>query len=181
MIQILRIIANKRIFKKNQIPELYIFLFCECFLLIKKILFSIDGSQTADHALDFGLDLANKYSAEIMIVSVFESPRSSLVVKGMLYAPTSTENYLKSVRDFHEKILLEALNKVKKISTKLSVSIKLLEGRPADKIVETAKEGAFDLIVIGSRGLGGIKEFILGSVSDRVADEAPCPVLIVKD
>jgi nucleotide-binding universal stress UspA family protein len=39
----------------------------------------------------------------------------------------------------------------------------------------------FDLIVIGSSGLGGIKEFFLGSVIDRVADEAPYPVLIVKD
>ena len=58
---------------------------------------------------------------------------------------------------------------------------KLVEGRPADKIVETAKLESCDLIVIGSRGLGGIKEFFLGSVSDRVADEAPCPVLIVKD
>ena len=152
-----------------------------CYLLIKKILFSIDGSQSADYALDFGLDLARKYSAEVMIVSVFDSPRSSLVVKGMLYAPTSTENYLKKLRDFHEKILLEALKKTKKNSPKLKVSIKLLEGRPADRIVETAKERAFDLIVIGSRGLGGIKEFVLGSVSDRVADEAPCPVLIVKE
>ena len=58
---------------------------------------------------------------------------------------------------------------------------KLAEGRPADKIVEAAKEGSFNLIVIGSRGLGGIKEFFLGRASDRVVDEAPCPVLIVKE
>ena len=145
------------------------------------MLVSIDGSQSADHALDFGLDLAGKYSAEVMIATVFDSPRPSSVLKGMLYAPISTEKYLKKFRDFHEKILLEALNKTKKNCPKLKVSIKLLEGRPADKIVETAKDGAFDLIVIGSRGLGGIKEFFLGSVSDRVADEASCPVLIVKD
>jgi nucleotide-binding universal stress UspA family protein len=60
------------------------------------------------------------------------------------------------------------------------VSSTILEGRPADKIVEAAKEGGFDLIVMGSRGLGGVKEFFLGSVSDRVADEATCPVAIVK-
>jgi len=62
----------------------------------------------------------------------------------------------------------------------LRVSTKLVEGRPSNKIVETAKEGNCDIIVMGSRGLGTIKEFFLGSVSDRVADEATCPVLIVK-
>jgi len=54
------------------------------------------------------------------------------------------------------------------------------EGRPSEKIVETAKQGNFDIIVLGSQGLGGIKKFFLGSVSHRVADEATCPVLIIK-
>jgi nucleotide-binding universal stress UspA family protein len=46
--------------------------------------------------------------------------------------------------------------------------------------VEAAKEGDFDLIVMGSRGLGGIKGFLLGSVADRVADNSVCPVMLVK-
>ena len=54
------------------------------------------------------------------------------------------------------------------------------DGRPADVIVQTAIDDHVDLIVLGSRGLGGIKQLFLGSVSDRVADEARCPVLIVK-
>jgi len=54
------------------------------------------------------------------------------------------------------------------------------QGRPADKIIETATKGKYDIIVIGSRGLGGIKQLLLGSVSDRFSDKAPCPVLIVK-
>ncbi len=77
-------------------------------------------------------------------------------------------------------MLEEALQRAKKNRHNLKISKKILEGRPSDKIVETAKEGGFDLIVIGSRGLGGVKEFFLGSVSDRVADEATCPVVIVK-
>lgn len=47
-------------------------------------------------------------------------------------------------------------------------------------IVKMAKEEDFDIIVIGGRGLGGVTEFLLGSVSDRVAHNAECPVLIVK-
>ena len=45
---------------------------------------------------------------------------------------------------------------------------------------EIAKEKNVDMIVMGSRGLGGITQFLLGSVSDRVTDHAPCPVLIVR-
>ncbi len=149
--------------------------------MIKKILVPIDGSKSADNALDFALDLARKYSAEVMITTVLEIPSLSLEASGMLYTPVSTENFIEKLRDFHEKILLDANNKANQFSPKLKVSTKLLQGRPADKIVETAKEGIFNLIVIGSRGLGGIKEFFLGSVSDRVADKASCPVLIVKE
>ena len=149
--------------------------------MIKKILIPIDGSQSADHALDVGLDLAGKYSAEVMVITVFDSPRPSLLAKGMLYAPASTEKYLEELSNFNDRILSEALKKAIKFKPKIRVSKKLVEGRPADKIVEIAKKEAVDLIVIGSRGLGGMKEFFLGSVSDRVADEAPCPVLIVKE
>lgn len=77
-------------------------------------------------------------------------------------------------------MLVEALKKAKKLKPDLNVSTKLEEGRSLDKIIETAKVGNFDLIVVGHRGLSGIKEFVLGSVSDRVAHDAACPVLIVK-
>ena len=149
--------------------------------LINKILIAIDGSKTADLALDFGLDLAAKYSAEALIVSVLDTVSSSLVARGMVFTPTSTTKYLKELEAFHKKVLAKALSKAKKMKAEINVSKKLLKGRAADKIVETANEEGFDLIVIGSRGLGGIKELFLGSVSDRVADKANCPVLIVKE
>ena len=60
------------------------------------------------------------------------------------------------------------------------VTTKMVEGRPADRIIDITNKANIDFIVIGSRGLGGVKQIVLGSVSDRVADEAPCPVLIVK-
>jgi nucleotide-binding universal stress UspA family protein len=62
----------------------------------------------------------------------------------------------------------------------LKVTTRLSEGHPADKIIELAEAEHCDLIVMGSRGLGGLKEMFLGSVSDKVADHASCPVLIVR-
>ena len=149
--------------------------------MIKKILVAIDGSETAEKALDFAVDLAGKYSAEIALITVFDVISDSLIARGMVFAPKGTTKYIEQLKDIHQKILIEAVKKTKKLKRGLKISKKLVTGRAADKIVETAKEENFDLIVIGSRGLGGIKEFFLGSVSDRVADEAPCPVLIVKD
>ena len=131
--------------------------------------------------LEFGFDLATKYSVEILVVSVFDVISMSLVARGMVFRPTGTTKYLEELEAFHEKVLVDAVKKAKKVKAKINVSKKLLKGRAADKIIETANEGGFDLIVIGSLGLGGIKEFFLGSVSDRVADEAKCPVLIVKE
>ena len=141
---------------------------------------AIDGSKTADLALDFGFDLASKYSAEVTVISVLDTVSKSLIYSGMLYAPDSTTKYLEELELFYKKILADAIRKKEKMKNKVKVSTKFLKGRAADTIVKTANEENFDLIVIGSRGLGGIKEFFLGSVSDRVADHAKCPVLIVK-
>jgi nucleotide-binding universal stress UspA family protein len=150
--------------------------------VITKILVPIDGSEHSKKALEFALDIAEKYSATIQLLSVAQP----IVLTGFSYLtqpilpPTSTAMYIEEMEAAHKKILSEALKKAKKSKPNLTISKKLVNGRPADKIIEIAKDGKFDFIVIGSRGLGGIKEFFLGSVSDRVADEATCPVLIVK-
>ena len=148
--------------------------------MIKKILVAIDGSKSADRALDFALDLAEKYSAQIVLITVFEPLRVSVLVTEIGLSPNNLSCHLEALLDSRKKFLLEAVKKVRNFKSGLVVSEKLVEGRPSDKIVETAKDEECDIIVIGSRGLGGIKELFLGSVSDRVADHAPCPVLIVK-
>ena len=148
--------------------------------MIKKILVALDGSEPADKALDFALDLASKYSAEITLLSVVHVPVVAYAAPGMRGFPVAIGKYTEDLKASHEKVLSEAAKKAEKAKLGLEATTKLVGGRPSDKIVETAKEGNFDLIAMGSRGLGDIKEFFLGSVSDRVADEAACPVLIVK-
>jgi nucleotide-binding universal stress UspA family protein len=150
--------------------------------LIKKILVPIDGSEHSNNALKFGLDLAEKYEAELMLLSVAQP----VVVTGPMFItqpmmpPTSTAMYVESIESAHKKMLEKTYRKAKEEKPNLKLSKKLINGRPADRIVEIANKENFDLIVMGSRGAGGVKEFFLGSVSDRVADEAHCPVLLVK-
>ncbi|MEM0196420.1 MAG: universal stress protein [Desulfurococcaceae archaeon] len=152
--------------------------------MIKKILVAFDGSEHAYKALDFALDLAEKYSATVTIINVFQAPiipMAGYLTEGELYAyPATYDDFVKELKVAHEKMLSHALKRAKRLKPNLEVSTLLKEGRPADEIVKTAKEENFDLIVIGHRGLGRVKEFFLGSVSNRVADEARCPVLIVK-
>jgi nucleotide-binding universal stress UspA family protein len=148
--------------------------------MVNKILIPLDGSEHASHALDTALDLAEKYSATLLLLSVFHCVHMHFGDESDIMSFEAMQQCLEGQKAFYSKVLSEAVNKVQKLKPGLNVSTKLMEGRPADKIIEVAKEGGFDLIVMGSRGLGGIKQLVLGSVSDRVADGAPCPVLIVK-
>ncbi|MEM2563402.1 MAG: universal stress protein [Candidatus Bathyarchaeia archaeon] len=155
--------------------------------MIKRILVAIDGSEHAYKALDFALDLAEKYSAAVTIINVFQAPMIPIAPPAGYLAEGELSTYsiayddlVREVKAAHEKILSHALRRARRLKPNLEVSTLLKEGRPADEIIKTAKEGEFDLIVMGHRGLGRVKEFFLGSVSDRVADEAHCPILIVK-
>jgi nucleotide-binding universal stress UspA family protein len=145
--------------------------------LIEKILVAIDGSDHSDHALDFALDLALRYSAKILLLTVVPPvflPIASLnVIKSQAVSDASAE-----LEKSFSRALSDAEGKAKK-RAKLNVFTKLEHGNPDEVIIETAKLGNFDLVVIGSRGLGR-RDYALGSVSSKVADNATCPVLIVK-
>ena len=146
--------------------------------MIKKILVALDGSKSANCALDLALDVAEKYSVSILLVSVFNPYLQRL--RPSYLTMEDIQPCLEKQKDHHKEILSEALKKANRLKPNINISTELKEGRPVDKIIETAKEGNVDLIVMGSRGLGGITQLLLGSVSDRVADHAPCAVLIVK-
>ncbi len=140
-------------------------------IMIQKILVPIDGSEPANRALEFAFDLAQKYSAEILVLTVVQPGK---------FPPEIMYTYLEGANAFHQKVLAEALEKAKKTVPSLKVTSKLVEGYPADKILEAANEENSDMIVMGRRGQGHIRHTLLGSVSDRVADQSPCTILIVK-
>ena len=139
---------------------------------------ALDGSEPANRALDYALDLAEKYSATILLLSVFHPVYPFIGIEPNFVLP-SAPDLLEAQKAYHGKVLSEALQKANELKPNLNVSTKLGEGRPAEIIIETAQEGKIDLIVMGSRGLEGITQMFLGSVSDRVADRAICPVLII--
>jgi len=153
-------------------------------LMIKKILVPIDGSEPSNRALDYALDLAEELDAEVVILSVVppvtlpvfsEEPGITPII-----TPRDIDRYNSKLRATFENVLSEALARARAKKPDLRVSTKLLEGRPADKIVEVAERENFDLIIMGSRGLSGLRELLLGSTTRRVADHCTKPLLIIK-
>jgi nucleotide-binding universal stress UspA family protein len=138
-------------------------------LIVKKVsavsnlLVCIDGSDNSTQGLHYALKLAEKMGSKITLLNVQER---------RLY-----DFSRKTAEDLGEKILSKALDAVGKMNIK--VDKKLEFGNPSDRIVEVAERGDYDLIVLGSRGLGTVDRFLIGSVSDGVSNKAKCSVLIV--
>jgi nucleotide-binding universal stress UspA family protein len=152
--------------------------------LITNILVALDGSQTSADALGMALDIARKYSAKLTLLSVIPPA----LVPFVTYSPTgitpinpiATGQYYTQMTERLKEVLTRSREKVQDLNPELNISSTLVKGRPADQIVKHAKDMDADLIVIGQKGVGAVEGVLLGSVSDRVADDAHCPVLVVK-
>jgi nucleotide-binding universal stress UspA family protein len=146
--------------------------------MVKKILVALDGSKASNNALNFALELADNLSADVELLTivppVFLPSYSIYVLKS-----DAISECAKNLEISFRGVLSKAQEEARRRHPKTNVSTKFEKGEPSEKIVEVANQGSFDLIIIGSRGLGG-RVSTLGSVSSRVVDKSNCPVLIVK-
>ena len=144
--------------------------------MFKKILIPVDGSVSSFDALDTGIDLANNLKSDIVIITVTQTTS----VQGWSVDPDikTSSDTVNEEKKMAAHILDMAKIKAEKATGKVEAYNKL--GYPCDTIVQTAKATGCDCIVIGSRGLSGIKHMLLGSVSEKVAQMSDIPVLIVK-
>lgn len=153
--------------------------------MYKKILVAFDGSEASKHALDHAVNIAEPYGAEIYILSVV--PRVMMPVfpdEGFGAAPITAaqdmSEYQQKMAGIYHKSLEDAAKDINEHFPDLNVTTKLMEGRPSSTIVTEAEESNADLIVIGSRGIGGITGWILGSTSRNVVESCTKPILVVK-
>jgi len=135
-------------------------------------------------ALDFALDLADRYSAKVSIINVSQSLGAMGTVPSDP-SDSTTENLTSFARDItkiHEEILNKAIDHAKHVKPNLAVLPLLRQGDPAMEIINAVNEGHFDVVVVGHRGQekGRMKELVLGKTSEKVAHTASCPVVIVK-
>jgi|HigsolmetaAR203D_1030402.scaffolds.fasta_scaffold02615_4 nucleotide-binding universal stress UspA family protein len=141
-------------------------------ILGSRILVAYDESEHGRKALDTAARIAGQDpDVALHIVHVLEPVN----VTG--FGPEIGE-WLRVRRENAEKRMEELRQSLQGITNPVTVHV--VDGSPGERIVHTAAEQQCDLIVMGSRGLTGIKEFFLGSVSHYVAQRSACPVLIVK-
>jgi len=140
--------------------------------MFDKILLAVDGSEQALHAAKVAGDLVRSVKAsELRIVIAYEP------VPAYLGEP-NLQNAINTRMNESQDVLHEAETMVGEIPAE--IHSELIEGQIADAIINVAETRNCDLIVMGSRGLGRLAGALLGSNSQKVVSEAPCPVLIVR-
>ena len=121
--------------------------------MAQMILCAIDDSEVAGRVLVTARGLADASGADLVAVHAVEEPGQD------------ADHVLALVRD-------------RLSATGVAAELRVVEGPPAEALIETAEREGAELLVIGSRGRGGLRSAVLGSVSRELASRAPCPVVI---
>ena len=145
---------------------------------IHKILIAVEDSQYSARATEYGIDLAKKLGAEIALLHVNELPVATPYVADPLMnePPIMMPEMVHAQEDASKKLL----NKIaESIAEETTVYTFHKIGNPKDEILNTAEEWDADMIILGTHGRTGLDHFISGSVAEKVARKAHCPVLII--
>lgn len=141
---------------------------------IQRILVAVDFSEHSGYALDAAIGLAEKFGAEIHLLNSYPVYMGAVTPYGIAVP----ESYDRECRAAAERELQSWGQKVVAAGVRLETKVSALP--PSEAVARYVEEHSIDLVVIGSRGLSGLKHWVLGSVAERVLHSCPCPVLTVK-
>lgn len=138
--------------------------------IIKKILVPLDGSNHSFRALDMAISISSHYSSSITGLYIFDLPIS---LEFAVIDPVGERLRKKIMRSMNTA-------KLRCNGQKISFKSMLVNGNVGPDIIQIAKKGKFDLIVMGKRSISSTSEIFLGSVSHYVIHHSKIPVFIVK-
>ena len=138
--------------------------------MFKNIVLAFDGSEYSNRALQCAKSITERFEATLWLVHVFRNPSD-------LLGYTDYEKLYARRKSAAQAVLDEARQKFG--TTTFIVNEELREGHEAESILKVAENCEADLIVMGTRGLGAVKGFLVGSVSRKVIHYASCPVMVV--
>jgi nucleotide-binding universal stress UspA family protein len=139
-----------------------------------KIVVGVDGSASSNAALRWALDEARLRGVPLEAVHAFAAPQVSTTSQALHLIETDFASYRAVGAEIMDKALTEAGAAAEPVEIERSV----VEGPPTAALLRAVTED--DLLVVGSRGRGGFAGLLLGSVSEQIAQHAPCPVVIVR-
>jgi nucleotide-binding universal stress UspA family protein len=142
--------------------------------MISSIAVGTDGSDTASKAVEFAIDLAQKYDARLVVISSYKPVSESRLKQEQKDAPDEIQWSINPTEDV-EAILSDVEEKAHEAG--LSVTTVAGDGDPADVLVDHAEQAGADVLVVGNKGM---QRKILGSVPNSVAHKAACTVVVVK-
>jgi universal stress protein A len=141
-------------------------------LNLKRILCPIDLNYVAKYALDYACDIARQNGATVYLLNVARTPAADMDT------PVAIE-----ANPYWEQVAERRLEQIarEQIAADLPFRIIIRGGIPQSVILRTAAELKIDLIVMSTHGRTGLAHFLLGSLAETTAEEAPCPVLVVPE
>ena len=155
--------------------------------MFEKILVPLDGSEHSVRALRIAVQMAKRFDGKITLIHAYSvsvrpiampEPTTLTPPSVPIMPPADFSKVVEAARKAGSAILADGKSKIG--ADGVTVETLLKEGHTVQEILKTARDGEFDLIVMGARGISKIREILLGSVSDGVIRNAPCPVLITK-
>ena len=156
--------------------------------LFKKILVALDGSENSIRASQAALELAEKLKADLIVFHAIIPPalyyHTEITPEGPVIEPPTHEKeidlYLEYARRVGHGIVDGTVSEAKKRGIVVEANIPEATTSVVETIVNQAVRENADLIIVGTRGLGGFKKLILGSVSNGVVSHSHCPVLVIR-
>jgi nucleotide-binding universal stress UspA family protein len=139
---------------------------------IKRILVPTDFSESAQHALTYGVSFAREYEAELILVHVVET----------LTVGYASDLFPVPMAEVFDEISGHARTEIGKLAEairakEIAVREMVVQGKPSAEITRIAREEGVDIIVLGTHGKGMLDQALFGSTAERVIRKAPCPVL----
>lgn len=144
--------------------------------MFSRILLAVDGSEISKRAVNALKEIAEKFPTEVLILNVFEP---LYVSYGYHMAPHISETIKKELEEKAKRLVEETKNELLNLHLEIkNIDSLVMIGKPGEVIVDVAEKNNSDLIIIGSRGLGSVKGFLMGSVSNYVLHHSKCPLLV---
>lgn len=141
----------------------------------QRIVVGVEGSGGARAALRWALLEARHREASVEVVTAY-SPTYVAASPDFNYVPVDSLDIKTEIERMQDRVVNEVLDVVD--AGDIEISRRMVKGRPVDSLIDASREAA--MLVVGSRGRGGFRGLLLGSVSQQLAQHASCPLVIVR-